>query len=263
MPAAVKTGASEPFADDTKNTADTWTLGFTSELVTGVWAGNSDNEPVHNLFSTTIAWNVWNDFMIGAHTLLDLEAKPFELPSSVVERVVCWPSGNIASDTCPSDRRYQSLFMKDVKVPVDTWWSRLPAGRLVLRVPASFRGATGDRLVSNPADNGSAAAGALANAIAARPPDVSALAAPLDGSTVSGGIAVIGTARSSQMLGYYLDAIGGGMQVSLGEGLNGRAGQLATWDTRSVPNGAYTLRLVVQDSQRGTMIDTARVTVVN
>lgn len=267
MPSAVKTGASEPFVDDDKHTADTWAVGFTTELVAGVRAGNSDNEPVHNIYSTTIAWNAWNDFMIGAHEILGLEGQPFELPSSVVEHVVCWPSGNVAGANCPSDRRYRSLFLKDVKVPVDSWWRRTASGELVLSVPRGFR--DGGSAMGNREDRAAAVfrepTGTAINlqTSAAPAPDQISIASPFGGATVSGAISIVGTARSSDFLGYYLDVVGGGLTVSLGMSANPASGVLAMWDTRTVPNGNYTLRLVVQDGRRGTIIESARVTVQN
>lgn len=268
MPSAVKTGASEPFVDDDKNTADTWALGFTTELVAGVWAGNSDNNPVHNIYSTTIAWNAWNDFMIGAHEILGLEGKPFELPSSVVERVVCWPSGNVAGASCPTNRRYTSLFLKDVKVPVDRWWRRTPTGEFVLSVPRSFR--EGGAAMGDPeqraAASGSGAPAATAinlQTVPAPAPQRTTIASPFSGATVSGAISIVGVARSADFIGYYLDVVGGGLMLSLGTSANSASGGLAMWDTRAVPNGVYTVRLVVQDGQRGTIIESARVTVQN
>ncbi|MEX2228960.1 MAG: transglycosylase domain-containing protein [Dehalococcoidia bacterium] len=260
MPAAVKTGASEPFVDDNKRSADTWAVGFTTALVAGVWSGNADNTPVHDIFSTTIAWNAWNDFMIGAHEILGLEGKPFERPSTVVERVVCWPSGNLAGEGCPSDRRYKSLFLEDVKVPVDTWWQRSPTGEFVLAIPRGFR--DGSLALTNPKEL-ALVSGPNVKSPPAGPPDQAAIASPFNGATVSGVIAVVGVARSTEFLGYYLDAVGGGLTIALGMSADVSSGPLGTWDTRTVPNGPYTLRLIVQDGRRGTMIDSGRVTVQN
>src|SRR5690606_21038874 len=44
-PSAVKTGTSEPY-ENSRAIGETWTFGYTPDLVAGVWAGNSDNSPM-------------------------------------------------------------------------------------------------------------------------------------------------------------------------------------------------------------------------
>lgn len=58
VPAAAKTGTTNDFKDN-------WTVGFTPYLVTGVWAGNSDNTPMRNSSGLTGAAPIWNAFMGG------------------------------------------------------------------------------------------------------------------------------------------------------------------------------------------------------
>ena len=45
---------------------DSWTIGYTPNLVAGVWAGNSDNSPMYNITSTSISYRALRDFMIEA-----------------------------------------------------------------------------------------------------------------------------------------------------------------------------------------------------
>jgi membrane peptidoglycan carboxypeptidase len=70
-PAAAKTGAS----DDTR---DAWTLGYTPQLVTGVWVGHANNAPIPNGTSTFLAAPIWRDFMDKA--LAGQEKLKFEEP---------------------------------------------------------------------------------------------------------------------------------------------------------------------------------------
>ena len=56
QPAAAKTGTTNDWRDN-------WTVGFTRYLVTGVWAGNSDGQPMRNTSGLTGAAPIWNDFM--------------------------------------------------------------------------------------------------------------------------------------------------------------------------------------------------------
>src|SRR5205823_6274341 len=53
-PAAVKTGTSNDFADNL-------TVGYTSDYVMGVWAGNNDNSPMVNVTGVDGAAPIWHD----------------------------------------------------------------------------------------------------------------------------------------------------------------------------------------------------------
>jgi membrane peptidoglycan carboxypeptidase len=54
---AAKTGTTENFND-------AWTMGFSPDLVTGVWAGNNDNKPMRTE-AVDIAAPIWHDYMAG------------------------------------------------------------------------------------------------------------------------------------------------------------------------------------------------------
>jgi 1A family penicillin-binding protein len=56
---AVKTGT-------TNNYRDAWTIGYTPNLVVGVWAGNNDNTPMSHQVSGFIVGPMWNEFMAQA-----------------------------------------------------------------------------------------------------------------------------------------------------------------------------------------------------
>jgi len=142
-PSAQKTGTSEPYANDLKQIGETWAVGYTPHLVTGVWFGNSDNTPMVNILSTSVSWRAYRDFMDFAHEHLSLPPDPFVRPSTVVERQLCWPSGRLPTDACPNMRRYEGLFAQetlaradednDERGMYDTWWQRSGGGvRLVL-----------------------------------------------------------------------------------------------------------------------------------
>ena len=59
-PAAGKTGTSQ-------DNRDGWFIGFTSDLVVGVWVGRDDNKPVEGLQGGGIPARIWRDFMIAAY----------------------------------------------------------------------------------------------------------------------------------------------------------------------------------------------------
>jgi penicillin-binding protein 1A len=66
-PAAGKTGTSQDFRD-------AWFVGYTGELVTGVWMGNDDSSPMKRVTGGSLPALLWRDFTIPA--LDGVSAKP-------------------------------------------------------------------------------------------------------------------------------------------------------------------------------------------
>ncbi len=59
-PAAGKTGTSQSLRD-------AWFVGFTSDIVVGVWFGNDNDSPMENITGGTAPAILWKDFMSKAH----------------------------------------------------------------------------------------------------------------------------------------------------------------------------------------------------
>jgi membrane peptidoglycan carboxypeptidase len=95
-PAAAKTGT-------TTNWRDNWTLGYTPDLVTGVWMGNANGAPMRNLSGVEGAGPIWHDFMKVAHH--GLPVRNFIEPEGLVWRDICPVSGSLAGPDCPHSRR--------------------------------------------------------------------------------------------------------------------------------------------------------------
>ncbi|MBI2863274.1 MAG: PBP1A family penicillin-binding protein [Chloroflexi bacterium] len=90
-PVAAKTGTSE-------NLVDFLTMGFTPDVVTGVWVGNTDGRKMSSGDGVNTAAKIWHDFMVEANK--GLPVKQFERPPGVVEAPVCeQPGGKIAGRT--------------------------------------------------------------------------------------------------------------------------------------------------------------------
>ncbi len=100
-PAAVKTGTTDDWRD-------TWTIGYTPDIVTGVWVGNSNNEPMRRTQSVTTAAPIWHDFM--EHALKGTPVKEFTRPSGIEDVTVCADSGLLPSPYCPKTVR--EIFVK-------------------------------------------------------------------------------------------------------------------------------------------------------
>jgi penicillin-binding protein 1A len=59
-PAAGKTGTTQDYRD-------AWFMGFTADLVTGVWLGNDDNAEMKRVVGGGLPARLWHDFMLDAH----------------------------------------------------------------------------------------------------------------------------------------------------------------------------------------------------
>jgi penicillin-binding protein 1A len=67
--AAGKTGTSQDFRD-------AWFIGYTANLVTGVWLGNDDNAPTRKATGGGLPVEVWTRFMRVAHQGVAVAALP-------------------------------------------------------------------------------------------------------------------------------------------------------------------------------------------
>ncbi|MBN1139039.1 MAG: PBP1A family penicillin-binding protein, partial [Anaerolineae bacterium] len=99
-PAAVKTGTTTDYRDN-------WTVGYTPDLVVGVWVGNADNETMHDISGISGAAPIWHDFMEAA--LKGRPVREFERPDGLVEVEVCALSGLLPAPDCP--HRVTELFL--------------------------------------------------------------------------------------------------------------------------------------------------------
>jgi len=78
-PAAVKTGTTEQFRDS-------WAIGYTPQLVVGVWVGNANDRPMDNVFGARGAGFIWHEFMDKA--LAATPPTPFAQPPGLVRAAV-------------------------------------------------------------------------------------------------------------------------------------------------------------------------------
>ncbi len=70
-PAAGKTGTSQ-------QSRDAWFVGYTAQLVAGVWIGNDDDSPMRGVTGGALPAEVWRRFMTATHE--GLEEKPLNAP---------------------------------------------------------------------------------------------------------------------------------------------------------------------------------------
>src|SRR5262249_46289761 len=91
LDAAGKTGT-------TNDLRDAWFVGFTPELLTVVWVGFDDNQPV-GLSGAQAALPIWTQFMKGA--LAGHASQPFDVPEGIAFVAIDPLTGNLAPPTCP------------------------------------------------------------------------------------------------------------------------------------------------------------------
>ncbi len=123
---AAKTGTSGSTRFDVR---DAWTIGYTPEVVTAVWVGNTDNEPIgEGQSGTQVAAPIWNRFM--SQYLSSRAPVDFVRPPGVVDIEICSDSGTRPGPGCQGRKveRFaadqpplESEFDFIQTVPVDLW----------------------------------------------------------------------------------------------------------------------------------------------
>lgn len=93
-PAAAKTGTSDDFRDS-------WTIGYTPQYTFGVWVGNNDNSGMSDVTGLTGAAPIWNAVMEYAHARDELPVEVWETPPTIVRQDVCRLSGLLPNGNCP------------------------------------------------------------------------------------------------------------------------------------------------------------------
>jgi penicillin-binding protein 1C len=128
FPAAAKTGTTDEYRDN-------WTIGYTPDLVVGVWVGNADNTPMVDTSGVSGAAPIWADFMeIAVPHLTNNSPANFPRPEGIIEKQVCVYSGVEPSEYC--QKTTTELFAADNPPPgreddlwktvtLDTWTNLL------------------------------------------------------------------------------------------------------------------------------------------
>lgn len=111
-PVAGKTGSTD---------TDAWMLGYTPELVAGVWVGYDRNEFINHNNDGRLAAQIWASFVEGAlqHHFPSL----YTVPDGVVGAYVNPSSGLLATEHCPVQRL---LYFKQGTEPTEFCHAHLP-----------------------------------------------------------------------------------------------------------------------------------------
>jgi penicillin-binding protein 1A len=116
-PAGGKTGTTNDFTD-------AWFVGFTPQIVSGVWVGFDDPQITlgEGQAGAVVALPIWAPFMKTAHDTLQLPVQDFEMPEGVVRMEICKETKKIPSEYCPEiiSELFETRFAPTEKCDVHT-----------------------------------------------------------------------------------------------------------------------------------------------
>jgi len=144
---AAKTGTSNDFRDN-------WTMGYTPDLVVGVWVGNADYTPMLNTTGLTGAAPIWAEFMqTGIQVVTGGNPTGFARPAGIMEKTICSLSGTEPSEHCPDQRIEVFAFDQPPlskeydlwqQIDIDTWTG--------LKASSACQGSVEEKLTMNITD---------------------------------------------------------------------------------------------------------------
>lgn len=113
-----------PYAGKSGTTnSDSWMIGYSPTLVSGIWTGYDDNRPMENVAETAYAKDVWADFMEAAHQ--DKPVENFTAPPGVVGVQIDPTTGQIATSYCPDT---YLMYFKEGTEPTEHCMTHFPNG---------------------------------------------------------------------------------------------------------------------------------------
>ncbi len=270
-PAAAKTGTTNDFRDNL-------TMGYTPQLVTGVWVGNADYTPMTGISGISGAGPLWNQVMLYAHA--GEPVVEFTPPPGVRLFEVCADTGAQPSNACPE--RAQHYFAEDRPPlpPEKDLWQMVRFDRNTGQLANEFT--PPDAIEERPTKIYPPEHRAWAEAHGMPQPPVTAdgqqptpsgpvevaLSFPREGETVSGVVVVTGSANVANFASYELQYGVSRDPGAFSPAIAGPFGQpvlnsvLGEWDTRGLGEGPHTIRVLVRDQAGGQYEARARVHVV-
>lgn len=256
--------------------SDSWTIGFTTSFIVGVWVGNSDGEDVYRITQENGAAPLWRAVM--AYLTSETQSEGWTVPADIIELDVCDPSGQLPTQFCPLTVReifiqgnepvqYDTLYTS-VQInretgklaTLSTPWDLIEEKVFFIPPPEARLWAEGKGISSPPTEYDAIISTEKSSS-------GSSIDFPSMFSYSGGSIRVRGRAIVDDF-SYY--------RLQFGEGLNPTAwrligddhftpkerGLLAVWDTEEL-EGLYTLKLLVVASDGKLKTDTIHVTIDN
>ena len=250
-PAAVKNGY-------VPGEAAAWVVGYTPELVIGVWAGSPDGTDPNAADYPQITANLWRG--ITQYISRDIPAEDWQQPPNILALDVCYPSGMLPTEYCP--RVVRELFIRGNEPQgFDNLYQAREINRETGLLASVFTpvGQIEEQVFLNipklaeswAESSGQSAPPSLYDLdVPEIPVNGLELISPENFSFVRGAINVSGYIPDEGFLSARLQ-YGAGMNpiswLQIGEEikLSGIRNRLGNWDTRDLDDGIYALQLVV------------------
>ena len=86
-PVAGKTGTTQDYRD-------AWFIGYTADLVAGVWLGNDDDKPMNKVTGGSLPAQTWRRFMLAATQAMPVRALPDMMSAPQTEAVAVAAPGH-------------------------------------------------------------------------------------------------------------------------------------------------------------------------
>jgi membrane peptidoglycan carboxypeptidase len=253
--AAVKTGTSEPFDPNGPSAGkigETWAFGYTPDYVVGVWAGNSNNEPIVNIYSTSISYRVMRDTMLA--TYAGRPSTAFTRPSGIGEQRACnganCTTELFVANASPVDESPILVSGPPAGVPTVVLAAAGPTEAPVEPTPTVAVAQIQPTATATPAPAQAQPTPTPVSSTGAASQPLAMLLPPA-GATTANTVSLEGWAWSQRMHSYRVEfsPVAGGPWSVIGQStLPVRGGVLGVWQTRGLAPGAYNIRVVVVDA---------------
>jgi penicillin-binding protein 1A len=110
QPVGGKTGTSEDYRD-------AWFVGFTTDLVVGVWVGNDDNSPMNGVVGGSVPAAIWHDFVGAAETMRHAPTPPATIAATM-------PSINFNTEAAADATTSRPGYGPGFRSPFRLFWFR-------------------------------------------------------------------------------------------------------------------------------------------
>lgn len=252
-PAAAKTGTTNDYRDSL-------TVGYTPQLVAGVWVGNNNNSPMERVAGLSGAAQIWNRFMVAAHN--NVPVADFTSPPGVRSFEICADTGTQPSAACPERIHFPYAEARPPLPPEQDLWQMVRIDRVTGLLATEFTPA--ELIEERPfkiypepyrqwaEQHGGAQPPSQESDLFTSEPNA-AIREPVEGAVIRGTVPVIGSANVPGFANYELQygvshdpgAFSAAIWGPVGDPVEENI--LGYWDASGLFPGPHTLRLVVRD----------------
>lgn len=272
---------------------DLWTMGFTHNVVVGVWLGTFDNSETINLSGFTAAAPVFNQVLRESIAGSQYQPRPFTMPVGVVQGTLCQETGTLADDSCPT--RVSEIYIQNQPPPppgqgfvqvlnIDSWTGLVANQWCQENVVTQTYADIDDPFALNWLVNtseGRAYAQRIGLPANLQAPPTAACSQgqvlptvrinnPTAGQTLTETVTITGQISAPDFRSYQLLYAPAStpnefraITQELTQQFPTAGSALGTWDTRNVPNGSYILRLAAYSTSGGYIFRDVQVTIQN